>query len=359
MLKTLVLRLSLAPLDLMAEIGRRFLPAGPSADALPLGEITRASPLVLQIETTNICNARCVFCAYKKLQREKGIMGIPLFEKIIAEYSEMGGGAVSLTPIMGDPLLDKYLPERFRILKENAKITQISLSTNLIALNKFSDEEVAGFLEALAFIQVSIGGLDPATYSSLYGVDCFSQVRQAMSRLLEINKTVSDPADISFAFRTNDWMFERRFRRGIAEFRAQGASVNHIWTYANYGGMVESNQELGLEINRGPLQKTSPCALPSLSMAVCWDGTITACGCADAEGRGLQLGNMEKDRLADVWPGKKRDKILESFRQNTLAKICRECSAYQPDTIFSRLNIKDIMPGKPLPENFYHKFWGA
>src|ERR1700704_696229 len=63
----------------------------------------------VSIETTNICNANCVFCAYQYQTRPTGIMSVELFRKIIDEYSELGGGELGLTPTVGDPLIDKHL----------------------------------------------------------------------------------------------------------------------------------------------------------------------------------------------------------------------------------------------------------
>ena len=91
-LKTLAVRFAVSPLDTLTDICRRLLPG---REVLPqvlrLQEITRQTPLILQIETTNVCNARCVFCAYPKMKREKGIMSMPLFERIVQEYAAMAG----------------------------------------------------------------------------------------------------------------------------------------------------------------------------------------------------------------------------------------------------------------------------
>jgi len=72
-LKTLAVRFAESPRETLAELGRRFLPGrNVSPQVLRLQEVTRQTPLILQIETTNVCNARCVFCAYPKILRERG-----------------------------------------------------------------------------------------------------------------------------------------------------------------------------------------------------------------------------------------------------------------------------------------------
>lgn len=359
MLRTLVLRFALSPREALAEIGRRLLPEKPSLLGAEIKEIVRESPLILQIETTNVCNARCAFCAYTNLQRQKGVMDLDLFEKIVRDYVAMGGGAVSLTPIMGDPLVDPHLFRRLRLLQDNPAVNRISLTTNAIALDRYSDADVRFLLEALDCLQLSIGGLDAQSYQRMYGVDQFPRVKQAMDRLLALNEAVSRPANIAFAFRTTDWKFELRFRRQLDGYRKRGVSISHLWTYANYGGMVEADKNVGLVVNAGPVEKQRACAFASVHMAVCWDGSITACGCADAEGRGLTIGRADRDSLAEVWAGAKRAGIMGSFAKGNLPEVCRRCSAYQPDTLLGSPAFQDVRRACPLPVEFYRQFWGA
>jgi len=358
MLKTLVLRLSLSPREAVRDLARHLLPVKEPEQMERVVELTAKAPLILQVETTNVCNARCAFCAYPGMKRPKGIMDEALFEKIIVDYVEMGGGAVSLTPIMGDPLLDPHLLHRVRFLREQTNIGQIAMTTNAIALHKYSDEEIIFLLNALAVLQLSIGGLDAETYRQMYGLDKFVQVRRAMDRLMALNEQVDNPADLAFGFRTNDWKFELRHKRQLDAFRRRGVHITHLWTYGNYGGLVESNRLLGVEVNQGPAQKIRRCALPCVHLAVCWDGTVTACGCADAEGS-LALGHADRDSLAEIWHGSKRAGVMESFLNGKPPKVCTACSTYQQDLILSGLGIENSRPHQPLPMDFYRKFWGA
>lgn len=359
MLRTLMLRFALSPREALAEIGRRLLPEKPSSCIDEIKAMASAAPLILQIETTNVCNARCVFCAYPRMQRPKGVMDLALFEKIIRDYADMGGGAVSLTPIMGEPLLDPHLLRRFEILADHPAINRISMTTNAIALDRYSDSDLLTLLERLGCLQVSVGGLDAETYRKMYGVDRYERVKRAMDRLVALNETVSRPATLIFAFRTTDWTFEWRFRKQLDSYRKKGVLISHMWTFFNYGGLVESDEQKGLTVNRDTTEKNRPCASATIHLAVCWDGSITACGCADAEGRGLRIGQAGRDPLAEVWAGEKRSGILESFEKGTLPDICRQCSAYHPDRVFAQAIFKEIKPGCPLPAEFYHQFWGA
>ena len=85
----------------------------------------------LYIETTNLCNARCVFCMYPKIHGTFPIeyMEKSLFENVVNDYINMGGREISLTPTVADPFTDKYFAERFEFL-EKRKIRKVSRSAN-------------------------------------------------------------------------------------------------------------------------------------------------------------------------------------------------------------------------------------
>src|SRR5262245_8331298 len=68
----------------------------------------------LSIETTNICNSNCVFCANSVMTRRKGTMDMQQFKKAVDGYAAAGGDSIDFTVSIGDPLLDKKLLERGR-----------------------------------------------------------------------------------------------------------------------------------------------------------------------------------------------------------------------------------------------------
>src|SRR5919199_4591880 len=47
-------------------------------------------PEIVQIESTNICNAKCVFCPRDDMHRRQGVMSFDLFRKIVDECAELG-----------------------------------------------------------------------------------------------------------------------------------------------------------------------------------------------------------------------------------------------------------------------------
>src|SRR3982750_2936536 len=47
-------------------------------------------PEIVQIESTNICNAKCVFCPRDEMHRRQGVMSLELFKKVVDECAELG-----------------------------------------------------------------------------------------------------------------------------------------------------------------------------------------------------------------------------------------------------------------------------
>ena len=54
-------------------------------------------PEIVQIESTNICNAKCVFCPRDDMERKQGIMDMALFTKIVDECAALGIGTSGCT----------------------------------------------------------------------------------------------------------------------------------------------------------------------------------------------------------------------------------------------------------------------
>ena len=68
-------------------------------------------PEIVQIESTNICNAKCVFCPRDDMERRQGIMDMALFRKIVDECVELGIEHVRMHNY-GEPFVDRRSSRR-------------------------------------------------------------------------------------------------------------------------------------------------------------------------------------------------------------------------------------------------------
>jgi len=302
-------------------------------------------PLYLNIETTNICNARCVFCAYPKMRRPKTVMPQALFEKTIGDYVEMGGGAVSLTPIVGDVLVDPLLTDRMDTLENAREITNVSLVTNGIGWKRLPEPVRRSILVRLDAISISIGGLDDASYKTMFGVDRFRQVRAAIDDMCDLKLRHRLRVEIHLMFRVNREIDDLLTDRRMNDFRAEGVtSISAINRFANWGGMV-GKQDLPpgaslVAVDTSPdavrQAKTNPCFVFNLTPEVTATGLVTACGCMNAEARELILGDVRTEHLRDIWQGETRRQLRQAFGTDRLSNICKQCSYYADGDDFIR-----------------------
>ncbi len=85
----------------------------------------------VHVETTSICNARCIMCGYSVMRRTKGIMSDGLFDTVISQLIENRVKQVTLQ-FYGEPLLDKNIFSRIEALKKSKIFVIINTNASLL-----------------------------------------------------------------------------------------------------------------------------------------------------------------------------------------------------------------------------------
>jgi len=86
-------------------------------------------PRYLEIETINACNARCPMCTITDWNRNYKAMSDETFAKIAGEVIAHADVLKRVTLYRdGEPLLDKKMPQRIKMLKDGG-VKSISIST--------------------------------------------------------------------------------------------------------------------------------------------------------------------------------------------------------------------------------------
>ncbi len=134
--------------------------------------MTPPFPKQVQIETTNICNHSCAFCAYTLMERPKRHIDRALFERIVRETYDLGAREVGLFA-GAEPLTCRWLDEYIAFCRETG-FEYIYISTNgaLGDTEKFRKIVDAG----LSSIKFSVNGGDRETYRDVHGRDDFDKV---------------------------------------------------------------------------------------------------------------------------------------------------------------------------------------
>lgn len=125
----------------------------------------------ISIETTNICNARCIFCPHPIMTRKKTVMNDDEFSTIIGKIQESPSLPKSLSfTFFGEPFVDKKIVERISLSRKSlGKKVMIQVTTNGSLLN---DEYVDDlFNSGVDLINISFNGFAKEDYEHSMGLE--------------------------------------------------------------------------------------------------------------------------------------------------------------------------------------------
>jgi molybdenum cofactor biosynthesis enzyme MoaA len=188
-------------------------------------------PEIVQIESTNICNAKCVFCPRDEMHRRQGIMTFDLFRKIVDECAEVGITHVRVHNY-GEPFVDRQLVEKVRYAKEKG-IQEVGMISN----GSLITEEVArGMIEAgLDAINISVDASGKEVFESTRIGLKYDKVIANIERLVRIRGELGRrrPKLILSFVRQNNSLDEQAF---IEHWRAIADKIHitdlHNWMVA-------------------------------------------------------------------------------------------------------------------------------
>ena len=290
-------------------------------------------PIALFCETVNLCNNSCIVCAYDQQTRAKGTMSMELFDKVLKDYSAMGGGHLSFTPVVGDALLDRHLVERVRRCEDFPAIGGLSFTTNAAIADLLDDEALAYVLSRLRRIYISVYGLNESEYRTMTRRDTYQRVVREIERILRLAKN-----EVVFGFRL---LIRRepgeacRWLEELDAYRDCKATVTvqpPIYSYSNWG-VFDIGAALPADATwRETPAKKDQCLVPILGCQVFWDGNVSFCPCDDFDqAESLHLGNLAESSLGELYSGE-RARQLWDWRLNGVPEFCKKCSFYQPLT---------------------------
>lgn len=296
----------------------------------------------LTIEVTNICNANCIFCPYRyqdKFRVKKGFISDDIFEKAIKEFKKLGGQNIGLTPFSGEPLLDKKIINKIRLIKRNGLWT--GFFTNGIMLNHI---DIGELLETgIDAITISTAPFDRKMYELIYQNKNYLSVLRGLRRLLEYRNNIRKDMPIGIAFRSH---IPRRRVLALPDFREtiMPLLTKEDWKHLivntrgldSWSGTIKSDDLVGImRLALIPRLKNVPCAWLS-NLYITWDGHIRACPCRytiskNLDGKDdLYLGDIRKDSLTDILNGNGLKQLQLKFKENNLPALCKRCVNYRP-----------------------------
>ena len=302
-------------------------------------------PRFFQIETTRLCNARCPFCAIDQWDKSVPMMADVLWEKVAAELIEWKDWIrfVDLQRA-GEPLLDKKIYTRVRLLKEGG-IKHIAISTNASGLN---ERNARALLEAgVDEVMLSIDAVEKEAYeASRVGLN-FEQVMANIRRYFRLRDEIRPQSLIRVrAVCTFDPDKEPQAVRAWEDFWGPLRRPHdriymkrmHSWGNQVTLDGAPSADDVVLH----------PCIIPWSTMHITAMGRVALCP-HDYDGK-ADLGDINKHSIATVWRASKLVEVrrLHATGNREAIDFCRGCRTF--DEEFSLERDKDNWRTKRAPK---------
>jgi hypothetical protein len=270
-------------------------------------------PEIVQIEATNICNAKCVFCPRDDMHRKQGIMSFELFKKIVDECAELGITHVRMHNY-GEAFLDRNLVDKVRYAKQRG-IKEVGAISNGSLLT----EHVArGMIEAgLDAINISVDASGKETFESTRVGLNYDKVIANIERLVRLRKEAGKRRPkliLSFVRQNND-----ADEQAFIEHWKQIADKIHVTDLHNWAGTLHKESDVNY-----------PCYRPWLTFTVLWDGRVSLC-CADFDGR-VTLGDLNTSTIQDIWNADPYRNVRREHLESGGPDICRSCDLPRKDS---------------------------
>jgi len=270
-------------------------------------------PDIVQIESTNICNARCVFCPRGEMRRRQGVMEDGLYRRIVDECAALGIRHVRLHNY-GEPFVDRALPDKVAYAKERG-IAEVGVISN----GSLITEDVArAVIEAgLDAVNISVDASGRVVFEQTRVGLKYDQVIANVERLVRLKKELgrARPKLILSFVRQGNSADEEAF---IVRWSAIADKV-HVTDLHNWAGTLDARAEI-----------TYPCYRQWLTFTILWDGRVSLC-CADFDGR-VVLGDLRTSTIREIWESDTYRQVRREQLESGGPAICRSCDLPKKDS---------------------------
>lgn len=273
-------------------------------------------PTRLWIESTSVCNLRCIMCLNRDLsQNDKGFMDFSLYKKIIDEVKDYVHDIY--LHHRGEPLLHPRLADMIGYAKTNG--INVRFHTNGTLLNQKIAEDILSSGPDL--VSFSIDGFSSEIYNKIRVNGDFDKTISNIIEFLRLRKvknTIKPYVIIEeIEFPQYKDYYEPKTRKEFSKrFKNLGLDELIFKNLYNWAG--------DYEIPEKPIDIHSKCTFPWYASVILWDGTVTSCP-QDYFGR-IKLGDITKKPLKQIW----NDNPYRTLRENMVFSLenlspCNKC----------------------------------
>ncbi len=274
-------------------------------------------PVELMVQLSAICNIKCKYCKYQE-NKENGFMNYKTSKNLIKQINNSDINKVHLTGC-GEHTLH---PNFGNIIKEFAKsVKYLSIATNA----QWKNDKISSYLlnAPVSLIHVSVDGCTKEHYERSRVGASFETLINNLHRLRELRNELKAPTLINIRI-----MICPSDIKKMKEF---------IEFWKKYGDTVQKHYIIKKKSDNSNnryvpahswLNKYPRCRSTFHCLSVRWKGDVPLCG--DNPKEYIILGNINKDKISDIWNSKILNEIRigQRFRDYEKLPICRGCKGH-------------------------------
>ncbi|KPK36340.1 MAG: hypothetical protein AMK70_02615 [Nitrospira bacterium SG8_35_1] len=284
-------------------------------------------PKHLFIETTSICNLRCITCDREPDKNKNGHMDFRLFQKIVNEASTYGPRSFCLH-LFGEPLLHPQIVDMVKYIKSVNSRHSILLTTNGLLLSKKMFRDLAA--AKLDRISVSVLATNKETYHKITGSKRYDLLESNLLSLPEIRKNEFPHGTRVYLRYLVGNETKDELKSFIDKWEGTGLKLE-IRPRHNLGGKYK-----GTNIPSEVFKNRWPCYHVWFAPGIAFNGDFTVC-CNDPRHEAV-IGNVNESTVAELWKGEKMNRIRQFHKSARYDKIsiCKNCDVWSiyPDIFF-------------------------
>ncbi|MBI3087366.1 MAG: radical SAM protein [Candidatus Omnitrophica bacterium] len=275
--------------------------------------VTPAFPKTVLVELSNVCNHRCVFCAYAKMTRAGKLLDFALLERLLQEAYELGGREVGFYA-GAEPFTSPDLERGIKLAKMLG-YGYVFISTNA---SLATEARLRACMDhGLDSLKFSINAGDRETYRRIHGRDDFDKVIERV----KFCRAYRDRLGTDLYLAVSCVLVEHAIgsNAGSREQlpRLLGSVVDEVIFY-------EANNQNGQMLGLAEAGITAPCPLPFMQCHISAEGYLRMC-CSDYQNY-LSLVDLNRTTLKDAWEAKIFQEMRRRHLENALeGTLCHNC----------------------------------
>lgn len=269
----------------------------------------KIQPRILQIENTNLCNAKCVMCPHVIMKRKGKIMPLEDFKKIVDNVLKSYKIERLTISGFGEPFVDSGLIDKIKFINKKYPKLKVDIYTNASLLKpEVTDKLLKTKADRITF---SVNGTEK-NYRKIMGLD-YKNTEKNILYFLGKNKNVL--TNISLMILKEN---EKDVKKFLNFWRDKADSVR-VYLPSDWAGSLKiAIQKSGFKSKRWA------CFGLFSSIVIDVQGNVIMC-CRDFESK-VKFGNLLKQDIKSIRNGRKFQELLKmQLNCDFSSPVCSAC----------------------------------